>query len=140
MPDNAPFIPQAHGTGDAEFFSPAYLEERRRSLMAIAQAAGFQGIDQGDPTSPAGHAYAIRKSTLLTSYTKRHQRKAAMDITPQQVIDVIHAAGVKNWVLMGLHGYVGYMPDPRATQDVVILVPYSSRTRAKKAIAGHCRS
>jgi hypothetical protein len=36
---------------------------------------------------------------------------------------------------MGLHGYVGYMPDPRATQDVDIMVPYGSRARAKKAIA-----
>jgi hypothetical protein len=122
---------------DADFFTPAYLDRRRRALEEIGRAAGFEGMDQGDPTSPAGHAYAIRKSTLLTSYTKRHQRKAAMDITPQEVIDVLNAAGVKNWVLMGLHGYVGYMPNPRATQDVDIMVPYSGRARAKKAIASH---
>ena len=36
---------------------------------------------------------------------------------------------------MGLHGYVGYMPEPRATQDVDVLVPYSQRTGARKAIA-----
>jgi hypothetical protein len=35
---------------------------------------------------------------------------------------------------MGLHGYVGYMPEPRATQDVDVMVPYNSRARAKKAI------
>jgi hypothetical protein len=58
-----------------------------------------------------------------------------MNITPQEVIDVLHAAGVKNWVLMGLHGYVGYMPEPRATQDVDIMVPASGRQRAQKAIA-----
>jgi hypothetical protein len=39
-------------------------------------------MDRFDPTLPAGHAYAIRTSTRLTSYTKRYQRKAAMDITP----------------------------------------------------------
>src|SRR5687768_5087967 len=89
---------------DAEFFTPAYLENRRRALEEIERAAGFEGMDQFEPTLPAGHAYAIRKSTLLTSYTKRHQRKAAMDITPQDVIDVLNAAGIKNWVLMGLHG------------------------------------
>jgi hypothetical protein len=135
MSDSAPSTPPPHPVhGDPEFFTPEYLENRRRALEAIGQAVGFEGIDQYDPTLPAGHAYAIRKSTQLTSYTKRHQRKAAMDITPQDVIDVINAAGVKNWVLMGLHGYVGYMPDPRATQDVDIMVPYSSRIRAKKAI------
>jgi hypothetical protein len=127
--------PAGSPLSDAEFISPAYLERRRLALEAAAEAAGFRGIDEGDPKGPSGHAYAIRKSTQLTSYTKRHQRKASMDITPQEVIDVINAAGIKNWVLMGLHGYVGYMPSPRATQDVDVMVPYSERNRAKKAIA-----
>ena len=35
---------------------------------------------------------------------------------------------------MGLHAYVGYMPDPRATQNVDIMVPYTARQRAKNAI------
>jgi hypothetical protein len=135
MSDSAPSTqPPDQAPGDAEFFTPEYLEHRRRALEALGQEIGFVGIDEYDPNLPAGHAYAIRKSTQLTSYTKRHQRKAAMDITPQDVIDVINAAGIKHWVLMGLHGYVGYMPAPRATQDVDIMVPYSSRVRAKKAI------
>ena len=117
---------------NAEFFSPAYIERRRQ---AMEQATAFEGVDKLDPKGPSGHAYAIRTSTRLTSYTKRHQRKAAMDITPQDVIDVMNSAGVKNWVLMGLHGYVGYMPDPRATQDVDVMVPYSERIQAKKAVA-----
>jgi len=123
--------------GNAEFFSPAYLERRRRALVQIEQLAGFQGIDQLDPKLPAGHAHAIRTSTRLTSDFRRHHRRGAMDITPQDVIDVLQSAGVKNWVLMGLHGYVGYMPDPRATQDVDVMVPSSERPRARKAIAAH---
>jgi hypothetical protein len=121
--------------GNAEFFSPAHLEKRCRAMEALGQASGLAGADQFDPKLPAGHGYAIRISTRLTSYTKSHQRNAAMDITPQEVVDVLVAADVKNWVLMGLHGYVGYMPNPRATQDVVIMVPYSGRARASKAIA-----
>ena len=117
---------------NAEFFSPAYLERRR---LAMEKDTSFQGLDDLDPKLPAGHAYAIRTSTRLTSDFRRHHRKGAMDITPQDVIDALQAGGVKNWVLMGLHGYVGYMPDPRATQDVDIMVPYSERQRAKKAIA-----
>jgi hypothetical protein len=57
-----------------------------------------------------------------------------MDITPQDVIDALVAGKVTDWVLMGLHGYVGYMPDPRATQDVDVMVGYKSRARATKAI------
>jgi hypothetical protein len=129
-PDSLP-----HGTPapeNAEIFTPAYLENRRRALEL---QGGPQDMDDGEPTLPAGHAYAIRKSTWITSEFRRVHRKGAMDITPQDVIDALNAGGVKNWVLMGLHGYVGYMPNPRATQDVDIMVPYSARQRAKKAIA-----
>lgn len=118
-----------------DFSSPAYLKERRRALLAAAEAAGFQGADFDDPQGPAGHAYAIRKSTWLTSEFRRVHRKGAMDITPQDVVDVLNAADVKSWVLMGLHGYIGYMPEPRATQDVDVMVRHSEWQKAKKAIA-----
>jgi hypothetical protein len=121
---------------NGDFYSPAYLAKRRAALEQSSREVGFEGIDQFDPKLPAGHAYAIRVSTRLTSEFRRQHRKGAMDITPQDVIDSLNAAGIKNWVLMGLHGYVGYMPDPRATKDVDIMVPYSTRARAKKAIAG----
>jgi len=123
--------PIAAAADNAAFFSPAYLERRRLAM----EQSGPRGMDDLDPKLPAGHAYAIRTSTRITSDFRRLHRKRAMDITPQDVIDVLNAAGLNNWVLMGLHGYVGYMPDPRATQDVDIMVPYSSRARAKKAIA-----
>jgi hypothetical protein len=129
-PDSLPH--GAPAPENAEIFTPAYLENRRR---ALEQQGGPQDMDDGEPTLPAGHAYAIRKSTWITSEFRRVHRKGAMDITPQDVIDALNAGGVKNWVLMGLHGYVGYMPNPRATQDVDIMVPYSARARAKKAIA-----
>ncbi|MCI0334633.1 MAG: hypothetical protein L0228_15560 [Planctomycetes bacterium] len=116
---------------NAAFFTPAHLERRRLAM----EQAGPRDMDDLDPKLPAGHAYAIQKSARLTSDFRRLHRKNAMDITPQDVIDVLNSAGLKNWVLMGLHGYVGYMPDPRATQDVDVMIPYSSRARAKKAIA-----
>jgi hypothetical protein len=123
--------PAAATKSAAEFFTPAYLEERRR---ALARLPAPEGMDELEPSGPAGHAYAIRTSTRLTSDFRRQHRKGAMDITPQDVIDALVDGGVKNWVLMGLHGYVGYMPEPRATQDVDVMVGYTSRTRAKKAI------
>jgi hypothetical protein len=114
-----------------DIFSPEYLERRRR---AMARATAWKGVDDLDPKRPAGHAYGIRTSTRLTDYIKRTHRKRAMNVSPQQVIDALVAAGVKNWVLMGLHGYVGYLPEPRATQDVDVMVPYGQRKRAVKAI------
>ena len=72
---------------NAEFFSPAYLEKRRRAMEADT---AFKGVDALDPKLPAGHAYAIRKSTWLATNTKVDQRKATMDIKPQEVIDVLN--------------------------------------------------
>jgi len=117
---------------DSEYFSPAYIKKRR---LALEQASWPKDLDQSNPQGPSGHAYAIRKSTWLTSEFRKTHRKEAMNITPQEVIDVLNAAEIKNWVLMGLHGYVGYMPEPRATQDVDVMVPTSQRKRAQKAIA-----
>ncbi len=101
----------------------------------LIKETGFAGVDETNPKAPSGHANGIRVSTRLTSDYRQTYRKNAVDITPQQVMDCIAAAGVSNWVLMGLHGYVGYMPMPRATQDVDIMVPYSQKQKACKAIA-----
>ncbi len=121
----------AKTVSDAEFFTPEYLERRRRIM---ARRSGFQGMDALNPTAPAGHADGIRTSAWLTETTKRTHRKHAINVSPQEVIDVLVAAGVKNWVLMGLHGYVGYLPEPRAAQGMDVMVPFGQRKRAAKAI------
>lgn len=115
-----------------DFFSPEYIAARNAALV---RETGFVGVDATDPKAPAGHASGIRTSTRLTSDYRQTHRKQAVDVTPQQVIDCLVAAGVKNWVLMGLHGYVGYLPMPRATQDVDVMIPYSQKAQASKAIA-----
>ena len=101
----------------------------------MAAQDGFRGVDETDPVGPSGHAYGIRVSSRLTSDYRTRVRRLTMDVTPQEVIDCVRQAGIKNWVLMGLHGYVGYLPMPRATQDVDVMVPYSEKARAAKAIA-----
>lgn len=94
----------------------------------------WEGVDDTDPKCPAGHARGVRISVTLTSDYRRTHRKGAMDITPQEVIDAVTAAGVNRWVLMGLHGYVGYLPQPRATQHVDLLVSHRDRKSAVNAI------
>ena len=111
--------------------TPEWIAYRK---AAIAKTSFPNGMDYGDPTSPVGHAYGVRQSSRLTRDYRRLHRKLAMDTTPQEVIDVLVKAGVKKWVLMSLHGYVDYMPDPRATQDVVILVSAREKKKAVEAI------
>ena len=57
-----------------------------------------------------------------------------MNITPQQVIDAIVEVGVEDWVLMGLYGYVGYLAQPRATQDVDVMIGLDEKDLAIGAI------
>ena len=96
---------------------------------------GYRGMDETDPTGPSGHAYGLRTSSRLTTDYRQRTGRGCVDVTPQDVIDCLRAAGIKKWMLMGLHGLVGYLPMPRATQDVDVMVPYSEKSRAAKAIA-----
>jgi hypothetical protein len=123
-PPPAPALP--------EFFTPEHLARRRRAMGQYEDAC--KGLDDLDPTCPAGHAYGVQKSAWLTQTYRSLHRKLAMNIGPQEVIDVLVAGGVKNWVLMGLHGYVGYLTQPRATQDVDVMVSHRERKRAVRAI------
>lgn len=114
-------------------FTPEH-QQRRREAVARQEGERWKGVDDSDPKCPAGHARGIRISVSITSNYRQTHRKAAMDIKPQDVIDVLVSAGIKKWVLMGLHGYVGYLPQPRATQDVDVLIGQSDRKRAVKAV------
>lgn len=106
------------------------MAARKLALRAMPNPGD---LDAGDPVTPAGHRYGLRTSTRLTSLF-RQQKGIAMDVTPSEVVDCLVDAKIEQWVLMGLHGYVGYLPMPRATQDVDIMVPYSWRDQATDAI------
>jgi hypothetical protein len=113
--------------------TPEYFAARDAALRIAT--AGFEGLDDMEPKAPCGHAYGLHKSAMLTSDYRSRLRRGIVDVTPQEVIDCMLEADIKNWVLMGLHGYVGYLPMPRATQDVDVMVPYSQRKRAADAVA-----
>jgi len=106
------------------------MESRR---IALAKMPGPGDVDASDPTAPVGHARGIHVSSRLTQLF-RQQKGIQMDVTPQQVAECLRAASIQPWVLMGLHGYVGYLPRPRATQDVDVMVTYEDRELATAAI------
>ena len=110
--------------------SPEYLAARNAAMSRV----DLRALDAGDPTSPCGHDYGLRVSTRLTTDYRTTWRPQSMDIKPAEVMSCLRDAGVENWCLMGLHGYVGYLPMPRATQDVDIMVPHNQKRKAVKAI------
>ncbi len=116
-----------------------FTVEQRNELIRAALAKFNPNVkdfshDRGLPTRPVGHASGLATSTsIVRSYRKDH-RRASQNVEPQQVIDVLNDAGIRRWVLMGLYGYVGYLSQPRATQDVDILVAAEELENAIGAI------
>jgi hypothetical protein len=79
----------------------------------------------------ARHMEALRLSGMLTNVSRRMYQPSAAMVRPQKVIRLLNEAGVK-FVVMGTHGITGYRGEPRATQDVDVLI---SRKDHRKAIA-----
>lgn len=71
---------------------------------------------------------------MTSTFRQTRYQGRSMDVKPSEVTAVLREAGVRRWVLMGLHGYVGYLPEPRATQDVDVLVDHDDRAAAVAAI------
>lgn len=76
------------------------------------------------------HLQALEISSELTRWFRREREPQVIQVTPERVIVTLHRAGV-NCVLMGTHGINGYRSEPRATQDVDVLV---TKKNVRKAI------
>ena len=114
-------------------------EQRNARIIAALRAANPHvknfSHDEGLPTKPVGHQDGIRTSTrILRSYRNSH-RRGSQFVEPGEVIEVLRDAGIEDFMLMGLYGYVGYMPQPRATQDVDILISSASVETGIRAIS-----
>jgi len=70
------------------------------------------------------HENTLTRTTFLSSYWKADM------ITPLEVITVLNEAKI-SFVLIGMYGLVGWMKEPRATQDVDLVV---AARHLKKAV------
>jgi hypothetical protein len=85
-------------------------------------------------TAPGGlaaidHARALLISSRITTSLRKMYKRNAANVQPQEVIKVLKQASVK-FVLVGAHGIAGWLDEPRATQDVDVLI----QTRYKQAV------
>jgi hypothetical protein len=123
---------------DTSKYTPEYIAQRNAKIKAalakFRPGSENYSYDVGLPTQPVGHASGIATAMFITSEYRRVHRPKSMNVTPEQVIDALVGGGVRNWVLMGLYGYVGYLAQPRATQDVDVLIAPEEEAAAIAAI------
>jgi hypothetical protein len=92
---------------------------------ALAHEVPVASIVPG--TEAAVHLQCLAISTALSKY---YVKKF---ITPEKVIDVLNAAGVR-FMLAGAHGIGGWMNEGRTTQDVDVLVATRHLRAAVQAV------
>jgi hypothetical protein len=73
------------------------------------------------------HESSLATSTALSSYAMPDA------VPPLDVVSVLNEAGV-SFVLVGAHGLGGWMNEPRATQDVDVVVATRHHKKAVKAL------
>jgi hypothetical protein len=79
------------------------------------------------------HGEALRISSEITRTLRRMYWPEVSMIAPADVIPVLNEAGVR-FVLMGNYGISGWRSEPRATEDVDILVRKRDHRKAVRAI------
>lgn len=67
------------------------------------------------------HRTALSISSIVTRNIRRLQGRTAMNIEPRQVIKVLNKAKIK-FTLVGAHGIAGWLEEPRASQDVDVII------------------
>lgn len=92
-----------------------------------------QGFVLGQPTV-IDHEESLRTSSKLVRWFREMYEPRAMNIEPKDVIRILNRIKVK-FILMGAHGISGWLPEPRATQDVDVLVLKSHHAKAVSAVA-----
>lgn len=79
------------------------------------------------------HGGALRISSEITRTLRGMYRPEATMISPSEVIAVLNGAGVR-FILMGNYGMIGWRDEPRATEDVDVLVRTRDHRKAVRVI------
>src|SRR5690349_3321387 len=79
------------------------------------------------------HQEALHTSSYLTTVYYEMYRPMAADAPAKKVVRVLKKAGITP-LLLGTHGVGGYRSEPRATQDVDLLIRKKDHAKAIRAI------
>lgn len=78
------------------------------------------------------HRTALRISSNVTRNIRQLQGRTKVDIQPREVIKILNKAKIK-FTLVGAHGIAGWLLDPRASQDVDVII-HAQHKKAVQAV------
>jgi hypothetical protein len=84
------------------------------------------------PIKLLDHRSALRISSNVTRNIRQLQGRTKVDIQPREVIRILSKARIK-FTLVGAHGIAGWLVDPRASQDVDVII-HGQHKKAVQAI------
>src|SRR5258707_10982698 len=102
--------------------------------MTVPEGTGMiQSTRERLQTTLKNHRRALETSSWLTDLFRRQKKQMCVGIGPREVIAALADGGVK-CVLMGTHALNTWRSQPRATQDVDILVRSRVARRAVESL------
>ena len=78
------------------------------------------------------HRTALSISSKVTRNIRQLQGRTKVDIQPREVIKILNKAKIR-FTLVGAHGIAGWLLDPRASQDVDVMI-HAQHKKAVQAI------
>ena|ERR1043166_2619283 len=78
------------------------------------------------------HRTALRISSNVTRNIRQLQGRTKVNIEPREVIKILNKARIR-FTLVGAHGIAGWLVDPRASQDVDVII-HAQHKKAVQAI------
>ena len=93
----------------------------------------FKGVDTRPSPLPFAQCIALSSQLSKLPMIGREQPWEVIRMVPADVVPLLAAAKI-DFMLVGAHGASGWMLEPRATQDVDILIRPKDKTKATHAI------
>jgi hypothetical protein len=93
----------------------------------------LKGKEWQDKAWQRQHQNALSTSSFLTTVYRQMYQPMAARVTAKKVVKVLKEGGIVG-LLLGTHGVGGYRSEPRATQDVDVLIKRKDHAKAIQAI------
>lgn len=93
----------------------------------------FQGTDTATSVMTFEESVSLSSRLSKLPIIGREQRREVIRMVPADVVQLLSAESI-DFVLVGAHGVSGWMMEPRATQDVDLLIKPRDKTKTARCL------